>query len=352
MLGSLIEKLMPNHSPIDSSPDTDPEVFLSIERSRKRHLSPGVIRGDRVADCLKVQEASASPFLKKSKQAEQYSTPATPPEHGTEMALSGQDFRDYMDSKVTNRLDSLDNSISNIVGSISKLTFEVKDNSGKIEKQAGLINNNADAIARLKDDIKNIKEDRIRPAANPVSLPPTGGHPGDAEDPLYWMARRSVRIWPIQGLSKTEIWGSTGNFLRITLGLAHISENKIEEISRPEFPSGPTAINEVLVRFKETETRDSVMGASSKLASKIDCNGKPTAGIRIEVTANLRPAMKTLERYGQQLRSRHGPGTKRHFKFDDIDRSLYLNVKLPGDARWSRKQRLMSRWKYQFSCDH
>ena len=88
--------------------------------------------------------------------------------------------------------------------------------------------------------------------------------------------------------------------------------------------------------FKEPETRDTVFGASSMLACKIDPQGLPTAGLRIEVPRSLKGPFTLLRRYGQQLKARHGQGLKRHIKFDDVQRSLYLNVKLPGDQRWSK----------------
>lgn len=73
MFSSLVEKLMPS-SPapepdLDSSDSDSDSNFLaaSVEKSRKRHLSPGLLRGDRIADLLVDQEASASPSFKKTK---------------------------------------------------------------------------------------------------------------------------------------------------------------------------------------------------------------------------------------------------------------------------------------------
>ena len=54
------------------------------------------------------------------------------------------------------------------------------------------------------------------------------------------------------------------------------------------------------------------------------------------VTADLLDTFRLLNRFGARLRARHGPGTKRHIKFDDYSGSLYANVKLPGDATWTR----------------
>ena len=88
--------------------------------------------------------------------------------------------------------------------------------------------------------------------------------------------------------------------------------------------------------FVDNAVRDMVMGSAAKLAAYIDDSGKPTAGMRIEVPAHLQRDFRVLFKYGQGLRTRHGVGTRRHVKFDDVDMNLYLNVRLPGDLTWSR----------------
>ena len=139
------------------------------------------------------------------------------------------------------------------------------------------------------------------------------------------------------GNTPEEIFNAAGIFLGTNLGLEGvIDKSVIDDISRAAEPSGPGARDEVLVRFRDSASRDRVMGCAAKLAPFIDAEGKPTAGLRIEVPLHLRPTFKLLFRYGQTLRTRHGPGTRRHVKFDDHLRSLYLNVKLPGDENWSR----------------
>lgn len=78
------------------------------------------------------------------------------------------------------------------------------------------------------------------------------------------------------------------------------------------------------------------MTSSSNLASKIDRDGKPTAGIRLEVPPELDGMFRLLSRFGTGLRARHGSGTKRHIQFDDFTGSLYTNIKLPGDKAWTK----------------
>ena len=81
-----------------------------------------------------------------------------------------------------------------------------------------------------------------------------------------------------------------------------------------------------------------MIGNSAMLANMVDKarNNAPTAGIRIVVPEYLRATEKQLSDYGRRLRGKHGKGTKTHIKYDDGDRSIYLNVKLRGDDTWSR----------------
>ena len=110
----------------------------------------------------------------------------------------------------------------------------------------------------------------------------------------------------------------------------------IELVERPKSQSGPGVRSEALVRFVLIADRDTVMSSASCLAPFMDDNGKATAGMRMEVPDMLNIEFKTLFKFGQSLRRRHGPGTRRHVKFDDLNRSLYLNIKLPNDDKWSK----------------
>ena len=79
-----------------------------------------------------------------------------------------------------------------------------------------------------------------------------------------------------------------------------------------------------------------VMASSVNLASCVDETGKPTAGTRLELPAELMDTFRLLARFGTRLRARHGEGTRRHIKFDDYAGLLYTNIKLPGDSAWTR----------------
>lgn len=294
------------------------EVCKSLSKSRKRHLSPSVFRGDQAVDRLLLQEASASPNLKKSRST-----------------MNMADFQAYMDSTVNKKLESLEKlkgGVDSIQGMLDGIDKTVKGNSAKLEAHDKEIQENRAGIAAIRDELRSVGQLQQQPRRDPPSPPAL-----PVQDDEYFRARRSIRLWPVSGVSKNELWAATGDFLKKKLELQHtLRDDMVEAVSRVEIPSGPGAIDEVCVLFAEAQYRDLVTGAASKLSTFVDPDGKPTAGIRIEVPTRLLPTFRILFKFGQGLRSRHGPGTRRHVKFDDAERTLFLNVKLPGDESWSR----------------
>ena len=323
--------------------DVDKELLDlcdSIDRSRKRHLSVGLLRGDLVHDRLAQQESSASPLLKKHRAVTPKKTPpnsASPddlpaPPADPEMAMTMADFKAYMEENSTKRFDGLEGTIAGIRSTVNKVEATVSSNSAKIDKHER-------QISDIKAEMNDLK---ARAATAPVSSAPPAASwaqiaasPQDDRD--YDVARRSLRLWPVLGITREDLAHAVGVFLGQNLGLQNqLSMSTLESVSRPDIPSGPGVSNEVLVTFNAVSVRDQVMGTASKLAPFVDANGKPTAGMRIQIPRRLQTDFRILFKYGQTLRTRHGEGTRRHVKFEDTTRSLYLNVKLPGDEQWSR----------------
>ena len=56
--------------------------------------------------------------------------------------------------------------------------------------------------------------------------------------------------------------------------------------------------------------------------------------MRIDVPEHLRGTFKLLENYGYKMKRRHGPGLRRHVKYDDVEESLYISVNLPDSDDW------------------
>ena len=113
-----------------------------------------------------------------------------------------------------------------------------------------------------------------------------------------------------------------------------MNEEQIAEVRRVR-SAGKLIKNEVLVVFIDLESRDTVTSYARNLASQKDAQGNPTAGLRLDIPSQLMGIFKLLEAHGRKLRARYGPDFKRHVRFDDSERSLFLNVKLPGEESWS-----------------
>ena len=139
----------------------------------------------------------------------------------------------------------------------------------------------------------------------------------------------------------------TGEFIHDALKISEceVSQEDIESVVAvpdPRFPNS-NVNNEALVTFYCPRKRDLLLSNSQYLSSFVDSAGRPTAGIRLEIPAELDDTIRLLARFGTRLRARHGEGTKRHIKFDDNDASLFINIKLPGDETWSRVSLAMAK---------
>ena len=319
------------------------QLARSIDRSRKRHLSVGLLRGDLVQDRLRQQEETASPLLKKNRPDP--TSPRSPPElyfSPTETAVAENQDRDnmaltlaqlklYMDENTNKKIDNVEVRLGTIESSVA-------GNTTRLDAQAASISANARSIQDIKAEVDKLKKTPFPPLPAPLQGNwGAGPRVNEEEVSEFRRARKSLRLWPVNGRTKDDLWHEAGIFMGTNLGMqGKLDRTKIEEIVRPEIPSGPGAKDEVLVRFTDDTTRDMVLGAAALLAPFVDDQGKPTAGLRIEVPKHLRTEFRLLFKYGQNLRARHGKGTRRHVKFDDGAMTLFLNVRLPGDESWSR----------------
>ena len=93
---------------------------------------------------------------------------------------------------------------------------------------------------------------------------------------------------------------------------------------------------EALITFKDIAERDFYFSKAKNLAPYRDEKGLPTAGIRMDVPPFLLPTFKLLSDHGYDIRSANGPETRRYVKFDEDNQSLLLEVKLPGQSKWTR----------------
>ena len=88
--------------------------------------------------------------------------------------------------------------------------------------------------------------------------------------------------------------------------------------------------------------KDLVLSYVRNLATYIDKEGNPTAGIRLEIAQFLSRVHRNLDVYGFYLRQKHGKATQRIIKFDPPEMSLYLSYKFPLSEIWCRATRAVA----------
>lgn len=102
------------------------EISRSIEKSRKRNLEVGLLRGDLVQDRLRVQENSASPVLKRPRSEEAVSLSSP-----NNMAMSKAGFCASMDEKINPKLAGLDD----LKQKIDRMDETIKGNTVRLNRQ-------------------------------------------------------------------------------------------------------------------------------------------------------------------------------------------------------------------------
>ena len=81
-----------------------------------------------------------------------------------------------------------------------------------------------------------------------------------------------------------------------------------------------------MVSFNSVDARDLVQSYARNLSAWVGEDGKPQAGIRMQIPERLRGDFKILERYGHAMKNKHKDGFKRHIKIDDTKLCLYMDV--------------------------
>ena len=82
--------------------------------------------------------------------------------------------------------------------------------------------------------------------------------------------------------------------------------------------------------------RDEMASKGRLLAECRDPEGKPTAGLRMDVPDFLGRDYKLLTDYGFRMWRAHGEGTKRYVKYDEDCYGLVLELKLPAAQSYLR----------------
>ena len=155
-----------------------------------------------------------------------------------------------------------------------------------------------------------------------------GANGGDNEK-NFLDSRRSIRLWPIQepaGLLK-GVKRFLAQYLKMPAEL--IDSLEFDKIEKQGQSRRSKIRDEVLIRLRTSQQRDSIQSYASNLASV-----QGQAGICLDIPDYLRGLFRLFEAHAAALRQEYGQ-VKRAVRFDDVERSLYMDVKLES-TEWHR----------------
>ena len=249
-------------------------------------------------------------------------------------AFTFADFTSYMQTnfnldKLDKRFDDMEDSMERVGRKVDRQGNRLKEVEKRLNKLEGIENQEDEVFEPIKkfpEPLMSSRDARGKETDREAM-----------ERREYEKARSSLKIFPIGGTNEEELLANLIVFMDRVLGLPSSVNNREAVVSIRRMGQNKFAPDKVLVVFREAAVRDSVIWSSGMLAELVDkSNGTPKAGIRIVVPAHLKSTEKQLSDYGRRIRNKHGKGTKTHIKFDDSDRSIYLNIRLKEDNLWSR----------------
>lgn len=251
--------------------------------------------------------------------------PVQPPPNG--LPNLGFDIKAYLDQQFSSVKTDLKETVKDIAEQVSTNTKKISEIDSRLDSRiAAAVNQEMQKITKEIDQLKNGRE---RPQTMALNV---------GDDTAYWRSRRSVRIWPIK-CRDNDLWGSVGDFFFNVLLIpkSNLNQTSVESIRRIGAGKrrNPSKIHdEVLVTFCDCTTRDMIFSYASNLARYKDNHDRP--GIRLDIPDQLKGTFSDLERYGAGLRKKLGPELKRNIKFEDGNKSMYIDVLFPGDTTWTK----------------
>ena len=147
----------------------------------------------------------------------------------------------------------------------------------------------------------------------------------NADRDAFLTARKSLRIWPIEGNTNEDLEHALEDFCVKALGARRESLH-IDSVRRVKSAPRGVAHMEVVAVFSDSYARDDILTRGPMLSDFHDEENKPTAGLRLEIPSHLMGAFKTLEAFAYSLKRRHGPSLRKHIKFDEFVQNLYIQV--------------------------
>ena len=216
---------------------------------------------------------------------------------------------------------------------IAEVTKEVRSNSLEIQQMKIAQGNDKEFFKKL---IERTVEEKFAASRSTMTGRLALTPYEEEKEKSYLRARRSTRMWPVVADTDDDLERKVRLFIldQLLVPSDIIDMVEIESVEELAPSRRNRKAEEVLVCFSSIELRDLIQTYAVNLA-KLDSK----AGIRLEIPPFLRNDFKMLEAHGNELRRKYGKENntvKRAIKFDDADRGLVMDVRLPGSEDWQR----------------
>ena len=249
------------------------------------------------------------------------------------------DITNFMNGEfLTNIKANIDENNRRLEDKIDKTQAELKTHKNHVERE----------LAKMRNELGNnqgtpsmaVSGSYAEAAANTGAVTKTDNEvrKESREERQYWRARRSARFFPIDGTTDEELRKSLADFCIVKLRIPSedVNDEDVEQIRRVRLRRGKPNLGEVIVLFADLDTRDRIASFARNLGMFVDPTGKPTAGIRYDIPDHLAGVHRTLLQYGHALWTKYkkDPEFKRNIRFDDVQMTYCLDVKLPQKKNW------------------
>ena len=144
----------------------------------------------------------------------------------------------------------------------------------------------------------------------------------------FWLARRSLRLWPIKDGTKEALHDYLKRRLRLEDDFIKDDLGEVTLV-RPKEPRNKNK-DEFIAIFENKHIRDTIKAAAHNLA-----NSNDQAGMRLQVPDHLQKDFRALMNLSFDLKKKH-PHLKRNVKFDEDEEGLFMDLKLKNDGEWQR----------------
>ena len=262
--------------------------------------------------------------------------------------ISWKEVQKYFDTKTDHYEKKITETVHEIGQRVRANSDTIRELQKTVEKLQSAQPANGDVEARIETRMKELLVERIstisdktgihtQPETAPIRQSGQNIQIEEQNRRKFQFSRRALRLWPVPGNGDAELRSELGKFLRSVLRVdeEEVGDKNVERIRRVKAPRKSHAFDEVLVIFDDKYSRDRVSAHAKNLSEYVESiTGKPNAGLKIDYPDHLAAVFRLLETYGRELRNTHGPGLKRHIKFDDELETLYMDVKLPTLEEW------------------